>query len=350
MPPPHGIRIELDKIATLVRPLALAVRDGDPRLYVAQKTGEVVAIRSQTPPDVVLDLSHEVAGENEQGLLGIVFSPEGRFLYVNFTDKGDDTQIVEFRMRGNRPDLESRRQVLLVRQPDDTHNGGNLVFGPDGYLWIGLGDGGGVGDPQDNAQNLRTLLGKMLRIDPRPSGSEPYGVPEDNPFVGEAGARPEVWAYGFRNPWRYSFDRGTGDLWIGDVGLIEKEEVDFAPASSRGGENYGWDRLEGTSPFEGKAPRGVVPPLHEYDHSLGTAVIGGYVYRGRAIPELRGTYVYGDLGNPELRAIREVGGRAVETFGLGVEVPALTSLGEDLGGELYAFSYLGEVYRLVPSR
>jgi glucose/arabinose dehydrogenase len=327
----------------------MAAREGDPTLYVAEKTGRIVAIREggldQRP---VLDLSGQVSLGTEQGLLGLTFSPDGRYLYVNFTDIPGDTHVTEFRMRDGRADPRTRRDVLLVDQPFSNHNGGHLAFGPDGFLYIGLGDGGSGGDPFGNAQSLDTMLGKMLRIDPRPTEESAYGVPGDNPFLERDGARPELWAYGLRNPWRYSFDRLTGDLWIGDVGQSAREEIDFQPASSAGGENYGWDRYEGTLPFEGGGLPDAVRPILEYGRDQGGTVIGGYVYRGADIPDLQGAYVFGDFFEPMLRAIRRDGRRVGARAELGVEVPNLSAFGEDHDGELYAMSLAGPIYRLAP--
>ena len=315
---------------------------------MAQKTGEVVAIRrGRLARQPVLDLSEEVSQGGEQGLLGLAFSPDGRFIYVNITDLQGDTRVLEFRMRGNEAVVRSRREVLFVDQPYENHNGGNLAFGPDGELYIGLGDGGSGGDPEDRAQDLGSLLGKMLRIDPRPHGRKPYRVPPDNPFVGQAGARPEIWAYGLRNPWRYSFDRVTGDLWIADVGQSAREEIDLQPDPS-GGHNYGWDGYEGSVVYEEPVPDDAVEPVHEYGRDEGATVIGGYVYRGPSIQELQGAYVFGDFFNPVLRALvpAEQGFREVP---LNVQVPNLSAFGEDADGELYATSLSGEIYRLAPA-
>jgi glucose/arabinose dehydrogenase len=340
--------VRLVPVATLEEPLGMAVRQGDRSLYVVQKTGQLMAIRPGGSPRSVLDLSDEVSLGGEQGLLGAAFSPDGDFLYVNYTDRAGDTRIHEFAMRGDAIDLSSRREVLRVDQPYSNHNGGNLVFGPDGYLYIGLGDGGSGGDPEDNAQNLGILLGKMLRIDPRPQDGRPYGIPPDNPFVGREGARPEIWAYGLRNPWRYSFDRETGDLWIGDVGQDEVEEIDLQPADSSGGENYGWDGFEGSARFEPPFPQNAVPPVYEYGRSLGGTVIGGFVYRGSAIPDLRGAYLFGDLFNPEVRGLAP-SSDGFGHFELGVTVDNLASFGEDHAGELYLLSLSGPVSRLAPA-
>jgi glucose/arabinose dehydrogenase len=344
---PATVRVRLRVVATLDQPLALAIRSGDATLYVAQKTGQVMAIRDGRA-EPVLDLSDEVSQGGEQGLLGLAFSPDGAFLYVNYTDVAGDTRIHEFAVRGETVAPASRREVLAVEQPYSNHNGGNLVFGPDGYLYVGLGDGGSAGDPDDRAQNLSTLLGKMLRIDPRPTDGRPYGVPADNPFAGRDGARPEIWAFGLRNPWRYSFDRETGDLWIGDVGQSSREEIDVQPASSRGGENYGWDGYEGTLPYEEPLPKGSTGPVYDYGRGLGATVVGGYVYRGSAIPALRGAYVFADFYNPQIRLLVPRGD-GVRHLELGVQVDNLASFGEDHEGELYALSLSGPLYRLEPS-
>ena len=347
----ESVRVRLEKVATLQQPLAMAIRPGDPSLYVAQKTGAVIRVRDdRVDPDPVLDLTDDVSLGSEQGLLGLVFSPDGRDLYVNYTDTVGDTHVVVYRMRGDRADAATRREILTVDQPYSNHNGGNLLFGPDGYLYVGLGDGGSGGDPHGNGQSLSTLLGKMLRIDPKPSGGNPYSVPPGNPFADRADARPEIWAYGLRNPWRYSFDRATGDLWIGDVGQTAWEEIDLQPASSDGGENYGWNLMEGDHPYEGgEPPADVVRPVFEYPHDDGECtVVGGYVYRGAAIPDLAGGYVFADYCVGRLEAIRVEDGRVVEHAVLGPVVEGgLSSFGEDADGELYAMSLGGGLYRIV---
>ena len=345
-----AVRIHLVEVATLEQPLAMAVRSGDPALYIAQKTGKVVAVRDgRVDPVPVLDLRSQVSLGGEQGLLGIAFSPDGRHMYANYTDVNGDTHVTGYAMRAERADTATRRDVLFVDQPYSNHNGGNLAFGPDGYLYIGLGDGGSGGDPEGNGQSLSTLLGKMLRIDPTPFGERPYRIPEDNPFVGRADARAEIWAYGLRNPWRYSFDRRTGDLWIGDVGQSAWEEVDVQPADSAGGENYGWNRMEGDHPYGGaEPPAEAIPPVYEYSHDDGCVVTGGYVYRGEAIPDLVGAYVFADFCGGRIEALRVRDGRVIEHRALGPVVPSLSSFGEDAEGELYAMSLGGGVYRLAP--
>jgi glucose/arabinose dehydrogenase len=339
-------RVRLVRVAELQQPVAMAVRPGDRALYVAEQTGAVRALRGgQTTP--VVDLSDQVTAGGEQGLLGLAFSPDGRFLYLNYTDTGGDSRIAELTMRGRQADRGSLRQLLRIEDPYPNHNGGQLAFGPDRLLYIAFGDGGGGGDPLGSGQSLDTLLGKILRIDPRPAGGRPYRVPPDNPFVGRGGARPEIWSYGLRNPWRFSFDPATGDMWIGDVGQNAWEEIDHEPAGT-GGRNYGWNRLEGRHAFDGERPAGAVDPVIEYGREDGACtVIGGGVYWGRRIPGLRGAYLYGDYCAGWVRAARVRGGRVAEQRDLGLSVPNLTSFGVDPAGELYAMSLSGPVYRLA---
>jgi glucose/arabinose dehydrogenase len=339
-------RVRLQQIAVLDQPLAMAVRPDDPALYVAEKSGRVVALRGSAEPQVVLDISDEVSLGGEQGLLGLAFSPDGDFLYVDYTDTNGDTHVSEFEVHHGEIDASTERLVLFVDQPFSNHNGGQLVFGPDGDLYIGLGDGGSAGDPMDNGQSLQTLLGKILRISPRPTEGDPYTVPDGNPFAD--GASREIWDYGLRNPWRFSFDRLTGDLWIGDVGQNAWEEVDFAPAGSTSGLNFGWDLFEGTHPFEPSAATKTVPPVYEYPHNGSTCVVtGGYVYRGQDIPALEGSYVFGDFCLGKLEALRLLAGQEPQVVDLGPVVENLASFGEDANGELYALSLSGPVYRLV---
>ena len=349
--PLRNTEVALERVATLEQPIALAVRSGDPALYVAERSGRVVALRDERDPEVVLDLSGEVSLGGEQGLLGITFSPDGDFLYADYTDREGNTRVVEFRVLGDDKIDPVARELLFVDQPFSNHNGGAIAFGPDGYLYVALGDGGSAGDPNGNAQSLSTLLGKLLRISPEPSGASAYTIPAGNPFVGRDGARPEIWSYGLRNPWRFSFDRLTGDLWIGDVGQNAFEEIDVELAPSPGGSNFGWDGFEGTHRFEGDADRrDAVFPAYEYFHDGSVcAVTGGYVYRGEAIPGLRGAYVFGDFCRGRIEAIHLRNGSATEPVRLGPVVPNLASFGQDADGELYALSLSGDVYRLVPA-
>jgi glucose/arabinose dehydrogenase len=337
-------RVKLTKIVSMDQPVAMAMRAGEGTFYIAEKGGRIRRVSGGTVGSVVLDISSEVSTGGEQGLLGLAFSPDGKKLYVNFTNGPGDTVIREYSFTSDR--ATSPRNILEIDQPYANHNGGNVMFGPDGYLYIGMGDGGSAGDPQNNAQNLDSLLGKMLRIRPTSSGSPAYTSPESNPFVGRGG-RDEIWAYGLRNPWRFSFDRATDALWIGDVGQNEWEEIDVASGNSDGGENYGWRRMEGTHSFNGGPPSNHHWPIYEYSHDGGNrSVTGGYVYRGTKIGALRGAYVFADFSVGRLRAFVENEGGAQNHRFLGPQVDSLASFGQDRDGDLYVLSLEGGVYRI----
>ena len=277
---------------------------------------------------------------------------------MDYTDKSGDTHVDEFAMNGQVADKSTRRNLLVVDQPQPNHNGGQLAFGPDGDLYIAFGDGGAADDEGPghasggNGQSLRTLLGKILRIDPTPSADTPYTVPPDNPFVGKNGARPEIWAYGLRNPWRFSFDAHTGDLWIGDVGQDAWEEVDVARAKSGRdagrGDNFGWNRLEGTHEFHGSAPADVVLPVYEQSHDDGAcSVTGGFVYRGTAIPALVGKYVFTDYCDGLLRTLTPSGDGTYRAQDLHLDVTSVSSFGQGNDRELYVLSQSRGVFKLV---
>jgi glucose/arabinose dehydrogenase len=357
---PAAVQARLVKVADVNGPVAIAVRPDDDSLYVAEKGGRVRRVpKGQTPsPGVIeggslLDISDQVSTGSEQGLLGITFNGDGSKLYVNYTDRAGDTQVVEYAWRDGRADVGSRRVLLSVDQPFANHNGGQVSFGPDGKLYIGLGDGGSQGDPANRAQNLGDLLGKLLRIDPAPSGDKPYTVPSDNPFVGRSGAAGEVWMYGLRNPWRFSFDRVTRDLWVADVGQNAWEEVNFLPAGSQAGANFGWNLLEGSHRYKGANPDGAILPIHEYSHDEGCSVTGGYVYRGSRVPTLRGVYVYADACSGTIWGLAQEGGQlkgnAELTLGgrdaLGRSGGTISSFGEDASGELYMMSLSAGLWR-----
>jgi glucose/arabinose dehydrogenase len=347
----RAARVRLARVARLEQPVAMAIRPGERTLYLAEQVGRVRAVRGgRLDPTPVVDISAKVTAGGEQGLLGLAFSPDGRFLYLAYTDRDGNHQVSELTMRGQRADPASERSLLHFDDPFPNHNGGQLAFGPDRRLYIGFGDGGSGGDPLGNGQSLGTLFGKILRIDPRPAGGRPYGVPDDNPFVDRGGARPEIWDYGLRNPWRFSFDPATGDLWIGDVGQNAYEEVDHEPAGS-GGRNYGWNRREGLHSYGGgERPDGAVDPVIEYSHDGGgCTVIGGFVYRGQRIRGLRGAYLYGDYCAGWIRAARWSGGKVASQRDLGLQVPGLSSFGTDADGELYALSLGGDLYRIAPA-
>jgi glucose/arabinose dehydrogenase len=351
--------VRLETVASgLDFPLDVAAARSDAsRLYAAEKTGRIRVLRDGallTAP--FLDLSALVSGGEEQGLLGLAFHPsypaDPRF-FVNYTNLAGDTRVVSYRVSAN-PDVadpSSAVTILAVDQPFANHNGGALAFGPDGFFYVALGDGGGANDPLGNGQSLATLLGKLLRLD---VSTAPYAVPAGNPFVGVTGARPEIWAFGLRNPYRFSFDRSTGDLLIADVGQAAREEIDFAPRSSAGGENYGWARTEGTLCLGGGSgcdTSGITFPIAEYPTDDGCAVTGGYVYRGSALPALRGHYFYGDFCAGFVRSLRVSGGSAVDEREWPELAPdgQITSFGEDAGGELYVVVADGRLLRFVPA-
>ena len=342
--------------------------DGSGRLFVVQQTGQIrILINGTILPTPFLDVSTLISCCGEQGLLGLAFHPDyltTGFFYVNYTDTGGNTMVARYKVSESDPNIadpNSAQTVLTQNQPFSNHNGGQLVFGPDGYLYIAFGDGGGGDDPQENGQNLSTWLGKILRVDVDGDDfpgdpNRNYAVPPDNPFVNDPNALHEIWAYGLRNPWRCTFDRLTGDFFIGDVGQSSREEIDFQPAASTGGENYGWDVLEGTFCHEDIPPGscntllngGSTLPVFEYDHSLGCAVTGGYRYRGQLYPQLEAIYFFSDLCSGIIwGAMQDVQGRWIIQQVLDTKLP-VTTFGEDEPGELYVVDYSGgTLYRIV---
>lgn len=351
-PLPTGVpTIALAKVADMAEPVAVGIRAGDNALYVAERGGGLRKIvDGALVAQPVVDISALTRAGGERGFLGFAFAPDATHLYVNYTDLNGDSNVDEFTVTADGAvDAASRRRVLFQTQPYANHNGGDLVFGPDGLLYIGFGDGGSGGDPQNRAQNLGTWLGKLLRIDPRASGAQPYTVPADNPFVGTAGALPEIWSYGLRNPWRYSFDPANGDLWIGDVGQNRYEEIDWQAASAGAGKgvNFGWRRREGTHDYNTDTPApGAVDPIFDYSHADGCSVTGGVVYRGAAVPSLVGTYVFGDYCHTGLWGLR-LRDNVLERFDLGTAVSSVASFGAGPDGELYVCSLGGTLFRIV---
>jgi glucose/arabinose dehydrogenase len=347
----------LTHLATVDKPTAITARPNDTSMFVAEQIGRVRRLRKSgntytLDSSPVLDVSADVKSGGEQGLLGLAFSADGSHLYFAFTNNNADQQVDEIAFSGDSVVDSSRRTLIVVPDFAPNHNGGDLILGPDGYLYYGMGDGGGAGDPKGSGQNPHDLLGDILRIDPQnPSAGKPYGIPASNPFAdGQSGA-PEVWDWGLRNPWRFSFDRSTKDLWIADVGQAAEEEIDFEPAGSKGGVNYGWSAVEGTKPFAASAPpAGAVPPIYEYDHSNGRcSITGGFVYRGRALPDLVGTYLFGDNCDGEIRGLTRNSDGNVNPTDLHLNVSGLSSFGEDNDGELYALGVVdGSVSRLDP--
>lgn len=349
------LSIALEPLAAELSQPVLAVHagDGSGRIFVLERAGRIVALAGDgSELGTFLDLRDRVGSDaTEQGLLGLAFDPafaaNGR-LFVHYTDKDGNTVLARFTANAERSaaDPFSQATLLTARQPADNHNGGMIAFGPDGYLYFGLGDGGGANDRYENGQDLGTILGALLRLDV--SGDSAV-VPANNPFVSREGARPEIWAYGLRNPWRFSFDRLTGDLWIADVGQGDWEEVNVQPASSLGGENYGWPIMEGKRCFQSDSCRqeGLTLPVAEYSHDLGCSISGGYVYRGAAQPALQGVYFYGDYCTGRIWGLAPGAGNAWQAAELLHSDAQISSFGETEAGELLVVDYAGKLFRLV---
>ena len=351
----RGVRLR--RIGTFDEPVYVTAPRGDRRTqFVVEQGGRIMAVRDgRKLAQPFLDISSQVTSGGEQGLLSMAFAPDyatsGRF-YVYYTADDGDQRIVEYsRASADRADAGSARLVLEMADSESNHNGGLLLFGPGGHLYVGTGDGGGDGDRHGrigNAQDLGSLLGKILRIDPRPSDGRPYGVPRGNPFVGRRGARGEIYSYGLRNPWRFSFDRRTRDLTIGDVGQSEVEEIDFVRSGR--GKNFGWRPFEGRRRYTpGESARGHVRPVLQRFHSGGNcSITGGVVVRDPELPALRGRYVFGDFCRGRIESARLSPGRARDQRVTRLRVPSLSSFGEDARGRVYAVSRDGPVYRLAP--
>lgn len=346
--------------AGLKQPVQVLVAPGDSaRLFIVEQAGRVLILDGRgSRPEIFLDIRQQVDSGGEKGLLGLAFDPRypetGRF-YINYTASapgGLHTRIARFtRLTATRADARSETVLLRIAQPYSNHNGGQVKFGPDGYLYIGMGDGGAANDPQGHGQNPTSLLGKLLRIDVNTRDPlHPYAVPPDNPFVGMKGYRPEIWALGLRNPWRFSFDSQGGDLYLADVGQDRVEEINLI----RKGGNYGWNIMEGDICTPGVnatcTPAKYDPPLFTYKHPEGFSITGGYVYRGRAIPGLCGAYLYADYVTKRLWALRVTAGRVTAQAELLRMAHAVSSFGQDAVGEIYLADHgAGKVLKLVPS-
>jgi len=355
-----GVRLE--KLGDFEGPLFLTQAAGEEEhLFVIEQCGRVLRIPADgSAAETFLDVSELISCGGEQGLLSVAFDPAYErtgLLYVYYTDTGGDERIVEYQRSAEDParaDPESARELLRIGDFASNHNGGLLLFGPDDLLYVGTGDGGGAGDPERTAQDLSSLLGKLLRIDPRSGAGEPYSIPADNPHVEDGDARAEIVAHGLRNPWRFSFDRETGDLWIGDVGQEELEEIDAAGVGelAKRGESldFGWSAYEGTRRFndDQQAP-GALEPVLEYGRDGGCSVTGGYVVRDPQLRSLYGRYLYADYCAGELRSFTaDPEASAADDRPLGLQVPQLSSFGEDAAGRIYVTSLDGPVYRLAP--
>ncbi|MBC7788694.1 MAG: PQQ-dependent sugar dehydrogenase [Anaerolineae bacterium] len=355
LPETGDVVLALDTVASgLSSPLYLTAPAGDARQFIVEQGGRILVVENgsvlSTP---FLDIGSKITSGGERGLLSVAFHPRyasNGFFYVNYTDLSGDTRVERYRVSGNRnaADPTSAKLIITISQPFSNHNGGLVMFGPDGMLYIGMGDGGSGGDPQGHGQNRQSLLGKILRLNV--DLGDPYSIPPDNPYVG-GGGRPEIWANGMRNPWRFSFDRVGGFLYVADVGQNQWEEIN-AVASQSGGLNYGWNIAEGNHCYASSACdlSGLVRPVLEYGRSQGCSVTGGFVYRGTRMTALSGTYFYSDYCSGWLRSFRLVNGAATEAREWPVgDLGNVLSFGEDSAGELYVLSSSGHVYRLVPA-
>jgi glucose/arabinose dehydrogenase len=344
-PPPNEAFAEtalgLEPVLAIDSPTAVAWRPGDPTMFVSTQTGQVHRVGEELT--LVVDLAAETApveAGSERGLLGLAFDPRNSRMYLNHTDLDNNTRVISFELDEAAVAIpESRREILFIEQPGLGHNGGRLVFDDDGNLYIASGDGGGSNGR--DAQDTSKLLGVIMRVTPTLDG-ERYDIPTDNPFADGVADRPEVWVRGLRNPWTFSIDDETGDVWIGDVGNQRREEIDLVPAGMSG-LNFGWYWFEGNLQRFSDVPDGLVPPVYDYPRSEGVGVMGGYVYRGQAIPELRGAYLFGDLGGP-VWAIGQSGVTRLQVE----RVNGLVGWGEDPNGEVYLLGIYDGVFKLVP--
>jgi len=349
--------VALEEIGEFEDPVFVTQPKGDTALYVVEQTGQIIRVGAGGKESTFLDISDEIIAGGEQGLLSAAFAPDftkSGLFYVDYTNEDGDTRVVEYQAKKGKVDERSARTLLAVAQPYANHNGGLLLFDDEGNLLVGLGDGGAGGDPERNGQDLGVLLGKILRIDPGAEAGRngaQYSIPKDNPYAEDNGAQPEVLAYGLRNPWRFSFDREEGGLWIGDVGQNALEEVDHLPQPGEDA-NFGWSAFEGTERFNAdeEAPNAIDPVL-TYGRDLGCSITGGYVVRDKALKSLYGRYLYADFCQGQLRSFTAAdaeNGTATDDQALGLQVPSISSFGEDQKGRIYAVSLDGPVFRLVP--
>jgi glucose/arabinose dehydrogenase len=350
--PPESGQVRLEKVGDFDQPVYVTQPPGSGDLYVVERQGSVRIVRDgQTVSTPALDITDEVTSDGEeQGFLSVAFAPDfqsSRDVYAYYTGNDQDQHVVGYKVADDGTfERDSEREILHMEDFASNHNGGLLLFGPDGQLYIGTGDGGIADDPERNGQDVNSLLGKILRIDPRPSSGRPYTFTSPGP-LGQ-GARPEICDYGLRNPWRFSFDRGSAALVIGDVGQNTQEEIDYVPAERVCGNNFGWSAFEGTNRLnEDQTAPNAVSPILTYGRDEGCSVTGGYVVRDRSLPALFGRYVYGDFCAGELRSLKPATPEARDDRSLGLEVPSLSSFGQDNEGHVYAVSLDGPVYRLA---
>jgi len=354
---PNGKQYQLQEVASgFERPLLVTnANDGSNRLFVVDQNGFIwVVIDGVVQKQPFLDVSGLISTNgNERGLLGLAFHPQfktnGQF-YINYTDVNGNTAVARYTVLASNPnvgDVNSASFVIQIKQPFPNHNGGNLAFGPDGYLYIGMGDGGSQGDPNGNGQNPKALLGKLLRLDV--DSAQPYATPKDNPTATNPDFAPEVWAMGFRNPWRFSFDKATGDLYIGDVGQNQWEEIDFQAVGAAGGANYGWNIMEGSHRYSGEPVKeGLTAPIAEYSHNEGgCSITGGYVYRGETLKALDGVYFFADYCSGKIWSTFRDASGAWQTNQFMDTDFSISSFGQDESGELYVVNQGGSILKLV---
>ncbi|MCA1645359.1 MAG: PQQ-dependent sugar dehydrogenase [Chloroflexi bacterium] len=340
-------------IKGLKEPTLVAVPpDGSKRFFVLERGGRVrvADANGQLRPTPFLDLTQDTSTGTEQGLIGLAFHPafaQNGYVYVDYTATDATVRIIRYTVTPDRPDQvdpSTAHAVMQIPKQSKFHNGGTLAFGPDGYLYASIGDD----EQSEKAQDLTSIYGKILRIDV--DSADPYAIPPSNPFVSQAAARGEIWSYGLRNPWRFSFDRGTGDLWIGDVGDAKWEEVDMQPVASQGGENYGWPILEGNECVETEHchDTGLVAPLVTYGHDMTCAVMGGYIYRGQTAQGLAGTYLFGDLCTGGVFTLQDSADQGWKRLELGFQPIKIASFGEDPSGDVYVVDMQsGVIYRVM---
>jgi glucose/arabinose dehydrogenase len=355
------VQVALTQVATAAAPTAGAAGP-DGTVWIGERAGTVRVLDGQGLSEPVIDITGETTTDGERGIADIEFNPDFTRFYLSYTDINGHSTVDEFDVVDGEVQADTRRTVFFQEQPGPAHNSGHIAVGPDGMFYISLGDGDFSleGDPYDNAQNLGTLLGKVLRIDL--SAGDPYGIPPDNPFVEVPGARGEIWAYGLRNPWQFSFDAENGDLWIGDVGHLEREEINLAPAGAGGGQNYGWPLMEATRPHRGTEPPDHAPPVHEWQHGLTgvcDSVTAGFAYRGDGIPELQGSFVFADYCSGDLQALQMQNGQVTGVLDLGANAGWVSTFVQTRDNELYAIDMggfgggggtpTGAVYRIDPA-